>query len=659
MVDDAEANLLALESILGELGEVLVRARSGEAALAALLEQEFALVLLDVRMPDMDGFEVARLVRQQRRLKDLLIVFISAFTPEARDLERAYELGAVDFMVKPVNAGALRAKVRVFLELYRSRTDLSRRVAERTAELEKEVAERRLTEAALLESQDLVRNSLGAARMFAWELNLATGKAHVSEGIAPVIGAPRDFPESRAWENVHPEDVGEIRALVDKAVAEAGMFMRRLRYRRFDTGEWIWLEARGQGLRDVDGKVRRVVGLAIDVTERERVERALRARTEEVIAIMESAPAIIWVAQDPEGRSIVGNRASYEVLRMKPGLNASVTATDGGAPTHFRIYENGKLLAPDEYAIQRSLREGRDLRNYEERIVYEDGSFVDLLGNVVPLRNSDGSVRGAVAAFVDVTHLKAAEAEIRALNASLEEKVRERTARMSEALRELENVSYTIAHDLRSPLRAMRGFSEILLEDVGSRLGVEARNAAIRIAEGTLRMDELTRDLLEYARVAQAPAALEPLDLDVVAAEVLSGLEEEVRSCSASVEVVRPLGRALANRTLVSRALGNLLSNACKFVEPGQKPHVVVGTGKDGGKVTLWVRDRGIGIDPPRQSKLFGMFERLEPGRFPGTGIGLAIVRKAAERMGGRAGVESELGKGSRFWIELQSPEES
>jgi CheY-like chemotaxis protein len=218
IVDDSEANLLEFESILGDLGGNLVRARSGQEALSALLSQEFALVLLDVRMPDMDGFELAQLIREKKRQKNLQIIFVTALAPRGEDLDRAYELGAVDFIAKPISATVLRAKARVFIELHRSRMDLERRVAERTIQLEKEVLERRRSEEALRASE-----------------------------------------------------------------------------------------------------------------ERERTRAA------ELQVIMESVPAAIWITKDREAKVIVGNRRSYEIVRMVPGQNVSRSALEGEASLPYEI----------------------------------------------------------------------------------------------------------------------------------------------------------------------------------------------------------------------------------------------------------------------------------------------------------------------------------
>jgi len=461
---------------------------------------------------------------------------------------------------------------------------------------------------------------------------------------------------------VHPDDVPALRAKSERAIAEAGSYVQRIRFRHFGTGEWLWLELRARALRDSDGKVRRIVGLALDVSEREEMEAALResersvrARGEEMLAIMESTPALILVARDPRGQTIVGNRSSYELLRMPPGLNASVTAPDQTGPTHFHVEVDGKRIAPDDYPIQRALREGQEIRNFEERIVFADGSSVDLLGNVVPLRNPDASVRGGVAAFVDVTKLKAVEAELRALNVSLEEKVQERTSLMQEAFRELETFTYSVAHDLRAPLRAMNQMSEILIDEFAPQLGSEGREYARRIGQAAERMDHLTSDLLEYSRVARADVAVHPLTVREVVDEVLDLLDTDIRLTGARVQVDLGDESIRGNRFFLTQALTNLITNAIKFSKPGTAPDVRIrSSAGESGRLRLWVEDDGIGIDPRHHPKLFRVFERLNPhGPYKGTGIGLAIVRKAVERMNGTIGVESDLGKGCRFYIEL------
>jgi PAS domain S-box-containing protein len=615
-------------------------AADGEEALERVRRNPPDLVLSDARLPRLGGLELLKALRADEKTRAIPFILLSARRGDESRIE-GLDWGADDFLIKPFSSQELIA--RVASQLKQSRL-------------------RREGESARRRSEELLESALGIAKMYAWDWNVETGAVQLSAGATSVIGVWNDPDVDQAWANVHPDDVPVLRANSERAVAEAGSYIQRIRFRHFQTGDWVWLELRGRALRDSDGKVRRMVGLAMDVSELEEIERALResersvrARGEEVLAIMESTPALILVARDPAGQTIVGNRASYEVLRMQPGQNTSVTAADGTAPTHFRLFHDGKLLAPQDYPVQRALREGRDLRNFEERIVFSDASSIDLLGNVVPLRNPDGSVRGAVAAFVDVTKLKAVEAEMRALNASLEEKVQERTARLREALRELETFTYSVAHDLRAPLRAMNQMSEILLEDFSPKLGDEGQGYARRIAQAAERLDHLTRDLLEYSRLARADVAIDTLSIRGVAEEVVASLDADIRQAGARVRVDLDDEVACGNRFLLTQALTNLLANAIKFAKPGKAPEVRIrSSAGEEGRLRLWVEDNGIGIDPAHHAKLFRVFERLHPqGLYKGTGIGLAIVRKAVERMNGTIGVESHVGQGCRFYIEL------
>jgi signal transduction histidine kinase len=236
----------------------------------------------------------------------------------------------------------------------------------------------------------------------------------------------------------------------------------------------------------------------------------------------------------------------------------------------------------------------------------------------------------------------------------LEDQVRERTSALEERNDELEAFGYSISHDLRAPLRAMQGFSQALLEDCGDRLDAMGREYAERIVAGSKRMDELIRDLLAYSRVSRAELQLVRVPLTPVAHSALAELSGALRARNASVHVAEPLPVVLGHPATLSQVLTNLLGNGLKFVPPGRTPELRVSAEQRNGLVRVWVEDNGIGIAPEHQLRIFRVFERLHStDDYPGTGIGLAIVRKAVERMGGQVGVESNLGHGSRFWVEL------
>ncbi len=255
--------------------------------------------------------------------------------------------------------------------------------------------------------------------------------------------------------------------------------------------------------------------------------------------------------------------------------------------------------------------------------------------------------------IVDVTEQRRVRGEIEDLNRNLERRVGERTAELKEALQELDGFSYSVSHDLRAPLRAMSTFSDLLLEE-GKILDPEGRVYVQRISEAARRLDTLVNDLLTYGRVGRMGVTLEDVELGPVVRDVLGQMAMELKERQAEVSVAEPLPRVRAHGLLLAQALTILLSNAVKFVAPGVAPRVAVRAERRSAMVRLWVEDNGIGIPVEQQHLLFAVFQRLNTGpAYPGTGIGLAIVRRAVERMGGEIGLESEPGRGSRFFIDL------
>jgi PAS domain S-box-containing protein len=241
----------------------------------------------------------------------------------------------------------------------------------------------------------------------------------------------------------------------------------------------------------------------------------------------------------------------------------------------------------------------------------------------------------------------------------LESLVAERTASLRKAIEQMEEFSYSVSHDLRSPVRAMRGYAEAILADYGPRLDEEGRELLGRIQRNGLRMDRLIQDLLTYSRLARREIKIEPVSLDRLVREIIPHYPE-MSPDAATIDIVGVLPEVLAHEPSLMQAVSNLFSNAVKFVAPGTRPHIRVSAEFVNHRARLWIRDNGIGIPPEYQHRLFGLFERMHTDQqFEGTGIGLAIVRKAVERMNGSVGVVSDGASGSRFWIDLPVPEKS
>jgi PAS domain S-box-containing protein len=242
----------------------------------------------------------------------------------------------------------------------------------------------------------------------------------------------------------------------------------------------------------------------------------------------------------------------------------------------------------------------------------------------------------------------------------LEQEVHRRTQALEASNNDLESFVYSVSHDLREPLRVIQAYNNILQEDHLDQLDQEGQNCTLRIADNAERMDTLIQDLLSYSRLGRSILSLQPIDLSQLVQETLNQLELELQQRQAQVAIEEPLPVVKGHYPTLSQVIANLLTNAIKFVRPGTQPQIRIWAEQAAQHVRLWVEDNGIGIDPQHHTRIFQVFERLHGFEtYPGTGIGLAIVQKGVDRIGGRVGVESELGQGSRFWIELPAIEPS
>jgi signal transduction histidine kinase len=229
-------------------------------------------------------------------------------------------------------------------------------------------------------------------------------------------------------------------------------------------------------------------------------------------------------------------------------------------------------------------------------------------------------------------------------------------ADLRRANEELEAFAYSVSHDLRAPLRTMQGFAHALLRDHGDALPAQGRDFVRRIIDSGRLSENLIRDLLAYSRMSFEALELQEVDLDQALAEARDQVAGDLEETAAEIRVEGPLPSVRAHHATVVQVLVNLLSNAVKFVEGGRSPLVSLRweEGPEGRGLRLWVEDNGTGIPRDQQDRIFKVFERLQGEvERPGTGIGLAIVRRGMERVGGRVGVESEPGEGSRFWLDF------
>lgn len=301
----------------------------------------------------------------------------------------------------------------------------------------------------------------------------------------------------------------------------------------------------------------------------------------------------------------------------------------------------------------RAMGHGREL--FARR---KDGTEFPVEVGLNPAHTPEGTfVLGAV---IDITTRKKMEAELGRVHSdlqrhaqTLEKMVRDRTAHLQQTIAELEGVSYSLSHDLRGPLRTIQGFVQLVVEDAGDRLNAEERDLLGKAIKAAHRLDRLIQDVLTYTRVSRQTVALEDVDVERLLRQIVDE-RPELRSPRAELVIEGPLLPVRGHEASLTQVITNLLDNAVKFVPPERVPRIRIRSEAAGNDVELWFEDNGIGIPKEAQPRLFAIFQRVhDDKRYPGTGIGLAIVRKAVERMGGSVSLDSELGVGSRFCVRL------
>ena len=410
-----------------------------------------------------------------------------------------------------------------------------------------------------------------------------------------------------------------------------------------------------------------------DITERQRAEKALRESEERYRTLFNLGPVAIY-SIDTSGVIQNFNRRAAELWGREPALGD----TDQRFCGSFKMFRPDGTYMPHEQCPMAEVVSGKltEAKDAEVLIERPDGSRVTVIVNIRPLKNDQGQLTGAINCFSDITERKQVENALRRVQAvladragQLEQAVTERTRELTASNKQLEAFVYSIAHDLRAPLRSMGGFAAMLVDEAGPALSEAGLNFANRIKRAAEVMDSLLRDLIAFSRTAHQRIELTAVHLETVVQSVLNGLENEIQEKNARVETCGPWPTVLAHEPTLGQVLFNLVSNALKFVEPGVLPLVRLraqeltavipsspasGDGCLSGRwVRVWVEDNGIGIAPEYQDQIFRLFNRLHGEKYPGTGLGLTIVQKGVERLGGRVGLESAPGRSSRFWFEL------
>jgi PAS domain S-box-containing protein len=499
-----------------------------------------------------------------------------------------------------------------------------------------------------------------------------------------------EFQEMTIFDIRPPEDIPKLKAYLHEMERDLEDHRHAGEWRHLTkTGVLMYVEVRVSYL-VMDNRALNLVAVH-DVSPRKLAQAAVERRARELqqlaasslqIASVRTVEEVLQIAAD-RARELTGARlavthcwdgsGSASQLRASLAEEYASWRGFGERPQGLGIY---RLLKEKQYPIRLTTQELDAHPDYLRFGEHRD-RHPPLRGLLaVPLTSSGADVIGALmvsdrggeefdaedeAILVQLAQISSAGIESVRLREALElhmqeleRRVLERTAELDASNKELDAFAYSVAHDLRAPLRAMHGFADALLEDYGAKLDQEGRDYLKRIVKGAKNMDGLIQDLLAYSRVGRDKTALEPVPLAETVQDVLNDLHAEIEASKGEVEVTVPPLTVLAHKATLRTVLLNLVSNALKFVAPGKAPRVRIWAVARRGTVDICVRDNGIGIAPEHQERIFNVFERLHGAEaYPGTGIGLSIVKKGLASMQGEISIESG-GDGSTFHATLK-----
>lgn len=514
----------------------------------------------------------------------------------------------------------------------------------------RDITQRKEAEIALEESRERLRDANEAAGIGTWSLDPATGAMDWDATTRDHWGFSHEAELS--FDKIKERLCPEGRVKLDEAVRSisTGREITTLELRvRMPDGSTRHLRSTGRATKDAAGRVVKIFGTSLDITVEKEREQSLRdyaAGAEEgrniLTALMEHIPIGLAIADAPEVSIRILSRYGQETLMQadeelagvplgKPLSKGGVFHTDGVTPA-----------LRDELPLIRAMNNGEIVNNEEWIFTGKDGTCIPVLCNAAPIRNREGAIVGGVLGWHEIAGRRA-----------LENELRKRAAELERANRELESFSYSVTHDLRSPLQALIGFSAMLKEDHSARLNEDGRNLIERIARNSRKMESLIDDILNLSKVAGQEIKLEKIFLCRVAHSIIADLRKGQPDRQIKTTVQQDCS-AMADARLMTIALTNLIGNAWKYTLKTKDPEIEFGCLEKNGQRVFFVRDNGAGFDMKQADRLFVPFRRLHAEReFSGTGVGLATVARIVSRHGGRIWAEAEVGKGATFYFTL------
>jgi PAS domain S-box-containing protein len=695
IVDDEPSNLLALEAILEPLGQRIVRAGSGVEALRHALRMEFCVVLLDVQMPDMDGFETAALLRRRPRTRDVPLIFLTAISKDESYVSRGYEAGAVDYLFKPYDPDALRTKVATFVELARKNAliraehEALRVGSQRELDAFKKWSERRY--------EDLA----DSMPQIVWTAD-ATGQiTYHNERWAEVSLAI----EERSFAAIaHPDDLQSFSSGWESAVKAGREWEAEIRIGNAKGGYRFHL-VRAVPRRDEQKKIIGWIGTATDIDARVRADRALRMLLDASLRLnrsLASEPAAM-VAESNEDLEavlagalpILGDAAILD-LTDGDGPGSTDAAPSGVRPTtgtRLRVaastVEPARLddprfdLGPSTVGysgrsevfldVEREAESTRSIRVVDGRAEPSGrgGEYLRFLRELgvsayicVPLVSRDRTIGTLTfvkfegggryeSADVDLAGDLAHRIAVAIDNARLHATTERRRDELELVNRSKDVFLATLSHELRTPLNAIVGWTDMMKN--GACEGDEWTRAMETIDRNAHALSGLVADLLDVSRIVTGTLKLESklVSLASIVESAVLAARPQASAKGISLELTTEAARnVIGDPGRLRQVIGNLLSNSIKFTPEGGT--VSVRVEDSGERAVVTVTDSGEGIAPEFLAHVFERFRQEETGRAKGLGLGLAIVKHLVEEHGGSVRATSEgRGKGASFTVEL------
>ena len=505
----------------------------------------------------------------------------------------------------------------------------------------RDVTERCRALEVLSESEQRYRSLVEASAQIVWTADAKGSVIEESPSWRKFTGQSFREMRDRGWlKALHPRDRNRVAELWRHAVTTGQIYETEFQVRRFD-GAWRQISVRGVPVRENNGTIREWIGFCIDITEKKRAEDAVMQERDFSNALINSLPGIFYVL-DETGLNLRWNKDLEQV-------------------TGYSRQEISRM-----HAINFVPLEERPLLAERVRKVFTIGSAdieVNLLtkaGKRIPfyctgrLVHLDGQPR-LVGVGIDISARKDSEKQSKRVNKELEARVAERTAALNSANKELESFTYTASHDLRAPLRAVTCFARAIQDDCFTALDKEHQEYLERIIQAGDRMMQLIDDLLGYCRVGRQTVQTSTVNLGEIIPEIVEGFKPRLKALGGEITICNNLPQIQGDPVFIRQIFWNILENAVNYRKKDEPLRIDILSDIVDDNVIISVRDNGIGIAPEHHKRIFNVFERLHTNdEYVGTGIGLATVKKSAEKLGGDVWVESDLGKGATFRVQLK-----